>query len=58
MIFWYFRPRNETIAAKYADKFPKLNLVTIDDTFGGWQNAHKKFFADKAIFDEIYIPGA
>ena len=54
----YFRPRNEAVAAKYADKFPKLNLVTIDDTFGGWQNAQKKFFADKGIFDEIYAPGA
>lgn len=54
----YFRPRNEAVAAKYADKFPKLNLVTIDDTFGGWQNAQKKFFADKGVFDEIYTPGA
>ncbi|MBI4970375.1 MAG: sulfate ABC transporter substrate-binding protein [Candidatus Omnitrophica bacterium] len=54
----YFRPRNEKIAAKYADKFPKLNLVTIDDTFDGWQKAQKKFFADKGIFDEIYSPTA
>lgn len=50
----YFRPRNERVAAKYADKFPKLNLVTIDDTFGGWQNAQVKFFADKGVFDQIY----
>ncbi len=50
----YFRPRSEQAAAKYADKFPKLNLVTIDDTFGGWQKAQAKFFADKGVFDQIY----
>lgn len=52
----YFRPRNEKIALKYAEKFPKLNLVTIDDTFGGWQKAQKKFFADNGVFDQIYVP--
>ena len=31
----YYRPRDAEIAAKYAQQYPKLNLVTIKD-FGGW----------------------
>lgn len=52
----YYRPRNETVAAKYKDTFPEVNLVTIDGVFGGWQEAQKKHFADGGIFDQIYVP--
>ncbi|WP_310937280.1 sulfate ABC transporter substrate-binding protein [Clostridium sp. SHJSY1] len=52
----YYRPSNKKIANKYKDRFKDLNLVTIDDTFGGWQEAQKKHFADGGIFDEIYVP--
>jgi sulfate/thiosulfate-binding protein len=37
----YYRPRDAKVAAKYAAQFPKIKLVTIDDTFGGWQKAQK-----------------
>ena len=53
----YYRPRDAKIAAKYARQFGKVNLVTIDDTFGGWRNAQKTHFADGGIFDQIYVPG-
>jgi sulfate/thiosulfate-binding protein len=49
----YYRPRDPEVAAKYANFFPKLNLVTIAD-FGGWPAAQKKFFADGGVFDRIY----
>jgi sulfate transport system substrate-binding protein len=42
-------------AAKYAAQFPKIKLVTIDDTFGGWQKAQKTHFADGGTFDQIYL---
>lgn len=51
----HYRPRLVSVAAQYADKFPALNLFTIDD-FGGWQEAQRKFFADGGIFDQIYQP--
>ena len=51
----YYRPRDESVAAKYANQFPKLNLVTISD-FGGWPKASKEHFADGGIFDQIYAP--
>ena len=52
----FYRPRDERAAAKYADKFPKLKLVTIDDAFGGWKKAQKTHFDDGGVFDEIYKP--
>src|SRR5215217_781965 len=53
----YYRPRNETVAAKYAGQFPKVQLFTIDQVFGGWTKAQKPFFADGGVFDQIYGPG-
>ena len=51
----YYRPRDAKVAAKYATLFPKIRLVTIDDTFGGWAKAQKAHFADGGSFDQIYL---
>ncbi len=51
----YYRPRDARVAARYANQFPKLKLVTIDDTFGGWPKAQKTHFADGGTFDQIYL---
>jgi ABC-type sulfate transport system substrate-binding protein len=37
----FYRPRLAAIKAKYADKFPKIELFTIDEAFGGWNNAQQ-----------------
>ena len=50
----YYRPYDKKIASKYARQFPKLNLVTVDDTFGGWSKAQKAHFSDGGVFDQIY----
>lgn len=51
----YYRPRDPTLATKYAAQFPKLELVKISDPiFEGWKNAQKKHFADGGVFDQIY----
>ena len=49
----YYRPRSETVAKKYADRFPHISLFTIEE-FGGWQKAQAKHFADGGTFDQIY----
>ena len=51
-----FRPRDPAIAARYADRFPQIELVGID-AFGGWREAQKTHFADGGVFDQIYQPG-
>jgi len=53
----HYRPRDEKIAARYASTFAKVELFTIDQAFGGWQNAQKTHFADGGTFDKIYRPG-
>jgi sulfate transport system substrate-binding protein len=52
----HYRPRNQTILAKFSTKFPTLHLVTIDEEFGGWTKAHEIHFADGGTFDQIYQP--
>jgi sulfate/thiosulfate transport system substrate-binding protein len=52
----YYRPRLEAVAKKHAARFPKVNLITIDDVFGGWQKTQKTHFADGGVFDQIYQP--
>ena len=53
----YYRPRLAAVAAEYAKQFPKVNLFTVDEVFGGWQKAQKTHFADGGTFDQIYQPG-
>jgi sulfate/thiosulfate transport system substrate-binding protein len=53
----FYRPTDPAVAAKYKSQFPDIPLVTVDNTFGGWQEAQKKHFADGGIFDQIYRPG-
>ncbi|BDA74601.1 Thiosulphate-binding protein [Rivularia sp. IAM M-261] len=49
-----FRPVNATVAREYQKQFPRVaTLKTVAD-FGGWENVQKRFFADGAIFDQIY----
>jgi sulfate transport system substrate-binding protein len=52
----HYRPRNPAALAKFGAKFPKIPLVTIDRQFGGWRKAQAAFFADGALFDQIYAP--
>jgi sulfate/thiosulfate transport system substrate-binding protein len=53
----HFRPRQADVLAKYAAKFPKVALFTIDERFGGWAKAQKTHFDDGGVFDSIYQPG-
>ncbi len=54
----FYRPRDATVATKYASTFPKIDLVTIDGAFGGWTKAQATHFADGGVFDQIYKPGS
>jgi sulfate transport system substrate-binding protein len=54
----YYRPTNATVAEKYQDRFPDIDLFRIDFIDkGGWDAAQKRFFADGGLFDQIYQPG-
>lgn len=49
----YYRPRLPEVAEKFKSTFPKVELFTIDEAFGGWKAAQKKHFDDGGIFDQI-----
>ncbi|MEI7612262.1 MAG: sulfate ABC transporter substrate-binding protein [Betaproteobacteria bacterium] len=53
----YYRPRDTKVAAKHSKLFAKVNLVTVDEVFGGWDKAQKDHFVDGASFDKIYLSG-
>ena len=50
----HYRPRDGRIAAEHATVFPKMNLFTIDEVFGGWSRAQATHFADGGSFDRIF----
>jgi sulfate transport system substrate-binding protein len=50
----FYRPTSAKAQAKYSKLFPKLNLFTVDQAFGGWDQATKIHFADGGLFDQIY----
>src|SRR6478735_31833 len=51
----FYRPAvSRKAQARYAKQFPRLNLFTIDQAFGGWTRADKDHFADGGSFDQIY----
>lgn len=49
----YYRPGNPKIAREFDDRFPEVNLFTIDEVFGGWDRAQETHFNDGGVFDRI-----
>ncbi len=54
----FYRPRDPGVAARRAARFPRIDLVTVDQAFGGWQKAQATHFAEGGVFDQIYTPGS
>lgn len=50
----FYRPTDATAAAQFANQFPDVKMVTINESFGGWQKAQALHFNDGGTFDEIY----
>jgi sulfate/thiosulfate transport system substrate-binding protein len=48
----FYRPRDATVAAKYASQFAQVELVTIGH-FGGWKLAQQEHFDSGGVFDQI-----
>lgn len=54
----YYRPTLASVADKYKDKFPAIELFTLKDVFGTWEETQTKHFNDGGIFNQIYVPGS
>jgi sulfate transport system substrate-binding protein len=54
----YYRPRDAAVLARHAATFPAVELFTIDEAFGGWDEAQPEHFDDGGVFDRIYGGGS
>ncbi|MET3851819.1 MULTISPECIES: sulfate ABC transporter substrate-binding protein [unclassified Paenibacillus] len=54
----FYRPTLDSVKEKFKDKFHDINLFTLQDVFGTWDETQKKHFSDGGIFDQIYTPGS
>lgn len=52
----HYRPRDVDVLKKFSAELPPIPLFTIDEIFGGWPKAHEAFFAEGALFDQLYKP--
>ena len=50
----HYRPRDPAVAKAYEASFPKVELFTVDEIFGGWRKAQAEHFNDGGVFDSIY----
>lgn len=48
-----FRPSDETVLAKSADKFPKVETFDVEALLGPWSDVQKKHFDTGGLFDKI-----
>jgi sulfate/thiosulfate transport system substrate-binding protein len=54
----FYRPAiAELVSDQERQQFAQLELVRIDDVFGGWAKAQHEHFDDGGVFDQIYQPG-
>ena len=52
----YYRPRDTAVMAQFAERYPQLQMLTIQD-FGGWDAAQAAYFSDGGMFDRVFTPG-
>lgn len=50
----YLRPRNPEVLAEFADRFPPVDFMPVEETFGSWADIQQTHFNDGGIFDQIY----
>lgn len=50
----YYRPMKAEILAKHRERFPDMKLFPISTVARDWDEVQSKFFADGALFDQIY----
>lgn len=43
------------IMAARADEFPPVELVTVEDMFGGWERVTAEHFAEGGLLDEVFL---
>ncbi len=50
----FYRPRNSVILQEYSRQFPAVDTFTVEEVFGSWRDAQKRYFDDGGVFDRLY----
>ena len=50
------RVHDEAVTAEFADSFPEVRLVTVEDVYGGWPRVMDEHFADGGLLDRVFVP--
>jgi sulfate transport system substrate-binding protein len=50
-----YRVHHPEVQARFADQFPEVRLIEVDEVFGGWAQATEEHFADGATLDQIFV---
>ncbi len=53
---WY-RVRSEEVAKRYADRFPQMELVRVEDVLGSWDEINATHFASDGVLDQLMVRG-
>ena len=48
-----YRVHNETVKAEFADRFPELELLPIEEIAGDWETAMSVHFAPGGKLDQL-----
>lgn len=49
------RVNDDALAAEFADRFPEVRLINVDDAFGGWAKVTEEHFADGGLLDQVFL---
>ncbi|RIL03430.1 MAG: hypothetical protein DCC71_15330 [Proteobacteria bacterium] len=49
----HYRPSDPAVLARHAAKFRNVELFTIEEKFGGWQEAQARFFGEGGVFAQV-----
>ncbi len=50
-----FRVHDEAVAEAHKDQFPEVQLLTVDDMFGGWEKVGTDHLAEGGILDTVFV---
>ena len=50
----YYRPSKPEALKTFSKNFPKISLFSIQDIAKSWDDADSRFFAEDAVFDQIF----
>ena len=55
---FYNRVVDPKVTAHFANQFPKVRLIKVEDAFGGWKNVNKEHLASGAKLDTLFTAAA